>query len=223
MKDCEIENKPDPTICITGGIGAGKSVVSRVLRCNGFSVFDCDSEAKSLMTNDEDVKKALLNTLGIPVYLPDGQLDRKTLSSIIFSDEEKRKVVNQIVHKAVKDKIIYERQKTVGTFFIESAIPVTGGLDILCTNIWIVNSPMEERIKRVEKRDGLSRDEIKKRIASQQKELERIPKEKTIDLINDDTHPLLIKVLNLTNKYNHLHINSYVERNYSHNRQTGFV
>lgn len=189
------------TIGITGGIGSGKSIVSRILRCNGFPVFDCDAEAKGIMVRNHDVKDSLISGLGGDIYDPSGELNRQKLASLIFSDSEKRNFVNGIVHKAVRDEINDWRKKIDGYFFIESAILMTGGISSICDYIWLVISPDRVRYERVKKRDNMTFSEISRRMKSQGKEFENIPKQKEVLIENDGQHPLLKYILELTNKY----------------------
>lgn len=190
------------TIGITGGIGAGKSVVSRILRCNGFWVYDCDWEAKKLMTNDTRVKSALISKLGKNIYFKDGNLNRSRLADIIFNNENARNYVNSIVHAAVRENILIQRKKCKEYFFIESAIIVTGNLENLCNKIWIITSPLDERIKRVIKRDNENIDSIYKRIEAQKSELDRLDKSKTLIIENNNNISLLSVVLKITQKFN---------------------
>lgn len=187
----------DFTIGITGGIGSGKSVVSRVLRCNGFDVYDCDSRARNLMEYDSEVKHLLIEELGKDIYFHNGTLNRKLLASILFGDVKVRNFVNGVVHQAVKKDILEQRKKLKGYFFIESAIIVSGGLTTLCDEFWLVHSELYERIRRIKKRDGISVEEIEKRLKSQEKELSGLPKDKTIVLENNDKNPLLPEIFKM--------------------------
>ena len=192
----------DMTIGITGGIGAGKSVVSRVLRCNGLPVYDCDAEAKRLMVQDESIKESLKNEFGDSIFQENGEIERKKLAAIIFTDSDKRNFVNKIVHEAVRNDIRRRREDIKGYFFIETAIIVTGGIESLCDSIWIVESPVDDRKKRVANRDNMSEKEIELRMQSQDKELQSISETRNIVILeNDDCHPLLATVLKLSDKY----------------------
>lgn len=191
------------TIGITGGIGAGKSVISRVLRCNGLNVYDCDREAKLIMVNDQSVKNSLTDRLGKDVYLTDGNLNRGKLAEDIFSDHELRRFVNGIVHKAVRNDIEEKRKKIEGLFFIESAILVTGGIAPLCNQIWIVTAPIAERITRVIKRDNTDIISVEKRMQSQERELELLESKDIVVLENDNRNPLLEEILKMTDKLNY--------------------
>ncbi|MCH5239557.1 MAG: dephospho-CoA kinase [Muribaculaceae bacterium] len=189
------------TIGIAGGIGAGKSIVSRLLRCNGMRVYDCDYEAKKIMTYDLDVKESIITKFGKGIYNDRGELHRKKLADLIFKDKNKRRIINSIVHKAVLDDIKLKRLEQEGLFFIETAIPSSGGIDKICDAMWIVESPLEVRFLRVENRDKMSREDFFLRIESQEKELENIETPE-IDIIqNDDQHPMLSKILKQIDKY----------------------
>lgn len=191
-------------IGITGGIGSGKSVVSRALRCNGFRVYDCDSKAKFLMANDPMVKRNLKERLGKEIYTPSGDLNKKLLGALLFGNAEIRNFVNSVVHRAVREDILKDINKELGDLFIESAIPVTGGLTEICEQIWLVEADEEERKRRVIKRDGLKEEEVTKRIEVQRKEFEDLKDKNVVVLPNDNRHPLLNKILFLTNKLNNL-------------------
>ena len=122
-------------IGITGGIGAGKSVVSRILRLKGYWVYDCDLEAKILMDQDMDVRNALKELFSESIYLEDGTLDRKLMADKIFSDENIRNYVNRIVHSAVKSDFISRAGRNGSPVFVESAILHTSGLDLSILHI----------------------------------------------------------------------------------------
>lgn len=193
----EIKIQPDITIGITGGIGSGKSVVSRILRCNGFYVYDCDTEAKRLMIENLEVKNALIDNFGNQIYTSEGNLNRQYLSTLIFENENMRGIVNGIVHKAVRDDIKRKRELINGFLFIESAIINTGGLDKYCNRIWLVESDHQERISRLKQRDGLSHEEVLSRIKSQEREFENIPSEKLISIKNDSENSIILKIIGL--------------------------
>ena len=83
-----------PLIAITGGIGAGKSVVSNVLRVMGYEVFDCDSEAKIIMDSDVEIKHRLITEISPLSVSSDGIIDRRHISSVVFSDKSKLEQLN---------------------------------------------------------------------------------------------------------------------------------
>ena len=86
---------------LTGGIGAGKSIVAKVLRSMGYPVFDSDSEAKTIMNHDLAMRSELIAIFGEEVYTQDG-LNRPLLAQKIFNDASLKDKVNGLVHPAVR-------------------------------------------------------------------------------------------------------------------------
>lgn len=162
------------TIGIGGGIGSGKSVVSRILRLRGHDVYDCDLEAKRIMDESKDVLLALHERFGDEVCPPEGPIDRSALARHVFGSDEHRLWLNALVHRLVREDIIFWRdsleESGVDVCYVESAILFTSGLTGMCDEILVVTSPEEERIARVQKRDNSDRQNIIKRIRSQQEE-----------------------------------------------------
>ena len=159
-------------IIITGGIGAGKSVVSRILRLLSFPVFDCDFEAKKIMVSSPEIKAFILNEIGTAIINGEGEIDRGKLREVIFNDVSKREGLNRIVHKEVRNAIARFMEQEGDECFVESAIPHTGNLLKQATGIWIVEASEEERIRRVKMRSGLLEEEIKAIIKTQHIETE---------------------------------------------------
>jgi dephospho-CoA kinase len=88
-------------IAITGGIGCGKSIVSRLLRVMGYAVYDCDQQAKVLMEQDKELRQALIAAFGASTYYPEGGINRPYLASRIFNDPAALERMNSLVHPAV--------------------------------------------------------------------------------------------------------------------------
>lgn len=184
-------------IGIAGNIGAGKSVVSRILRCNGFTVYDCDREASLLMVMDLSLRRKLSEILGEECYLSDGRLNKAYVSEKIFSETGYRERVNGVVHEAVREDFLRIAALTSGKVFVESAIMTTSGLDKLCDRIWIVDAPEDVRLRRVMSRNGMSEGEVRNRMESQQGELSLLPVDKVEIVRNDDVSGVLGRVLGL--------------------------
>ena len=118
-------------IAVTGGIGAGKSVVCRVLRTMGYPVFDCDSEAKALMDADCDIKRRIAIEIDESAVCC-GNIDRRRLAEIVFADVAKLEILNSIVHGAVRQRIAEWEQTLAGRLlFVETAILFPSGLNRL--------------------------------------------------------------------------------------------
>jgi len=187
-------------IGITGGIGSGKSVVSRILRLNGFPVYDCDFEAKRIMQDDLRVREKLCEVVGNGVYDSDGRLDRAFMARCIFSDSMIREEVNRIVHKAVADDfLLFCKKSRTHMVFCESAILMTSGFYSFCDSILMVDAPETLRIDRVVARNGMSREDVRRRIESQKGEFSSLPESKTLIIGNDGVClilPLILKYIN---------------------------
>lgn len=156
-------------IAITGGIGSGKSVVSRILDAMGYPVYDCDSRAREIMDNNDAIKQAIADNIA-PACIKDGEIDRKKLSATVFSSPEKLEILNGIVHGAVRDHLALwhsSEHQADPICFVETAILYQSGLDAMVDEVWDVDAPREVRVERVMKRNGLSRDEVLARIESQ--------------------------------------------------------
>ena len=190
-------------IAITGGIGSGKSVVSRMLQVMGYNVYDCDSRAKALMINDLEVRKQLQMAFGDETYLDDGTLNRQHLSRVAFADADKLSRLNGIVHPATaRDMRRWadeQAQQGAALSFVETALLRTAGLDRMVDGVWHVSAPTSVRIDRVMKRSGLTAQQVKDRIAAQTIEDQLVEGEQSI--INDNTTALLPQVMQLLNQY----------------------
>ena len=160
-------------IGITGGIGSGKSVVSRLLRIMGYSVYDTDSEAKRLMESSLEVVQKLSECFGRDIY-HNGRLNRGLLSSRVFGKSDKIVLLNSIVHPVVRfDFYRWSESLNEEICLVDSAILYESRFDELVDEVWTVTAPEELRISRVRQRSGLTEEEIKKRMAAQLSEEEK--------------------------------------------------
>lgn len=161
-------------IGLTGGIGSGKSVVSRVLRIRGCHVYDCDLEARRLMDGSEDVCRALRGRWGEDIYDSCGRLDRRRVAGYVFGDDAERAWLDALVHGMVRQDVKdwTERHSDAPVLFVESAILCTSGLAAMCAEVWEVTAPLQVRIARLAARSGLSEAEARARIEAQRHEAE---------------------------------------------------
>lgn len=183
---------------ITGGIGSGKSVVSKILKIIGYPVYDSDTEARRLNEQDPDVKQQLMAAFGEDIYA-DGKLNKPKLASLIFQSDENRLLVNSIVHPAVKRDFLQwaERQQT-DIVFLEAAILYESGFNEFMNKVVAVTAPEEVRVQRAMKRDNATEQQVVNRIHSQmnQNELARMA---DYVVVNDNCLPLLPQVEALVN------------------------
>lgn len=182
------------TVAITGGIGAGKSVVCRIVRSMGFKVYDCDSEARLLMNGDEDIKRRIVSEVCADAIDPDGNICRRRLSQCVFSDHNKLLKLNEIVHGAVRMHFTcWVNAHRDALRFVETAILRESGFDSLVDEVWEVTAPHNTRIERVMKRSNLSAPDVESRINSQA--TDRIPGSRLI--INDGVCAVIPQLLQL--------------------------
>ena len=154
-------------IGITGGIGSGKSVVSRILTTMGYPVYDSDSWAKRLMNNHPDIRQALTDRFGPDTYIS-GNLNRPYLAQQIFNDKENLTFVNSIVHPIVCNHFLqWAESQPTELVFIESAILFSSGLDKFVDKVIYVDAPHEIRLQRAMNRDHASAEAISARINNQ--------------------------------------------------------
>ena len=183
-------------IGITGGIGSGKSVVSRLLRIMGYSVYDTDSEAKRLMESSLEVVQKLSECFGRDIY-HNGRLNRGLLSSRVFGESDKIVLLNSIVHPVVRfDFYRWSESLNDEICCVESAILYESRFDELVDEVWTVTAPEELRIGRVRQRSGLTEEEIKKRMAAQLSEEEKQRRAAHI-IWNDGNVSVIHRVLSL--------------------------
>ncbi len=190
-------------IGITGGIGSGKSTICKIFTCLGVPVYDADSRAKSIMTTDGILIEQIKKEFGDLVYLPDGSLDREYLSRVIFENQEKRSLLNQMVHPRVAaDTDRWLDQNREATYVVrEAALLIESGAYLRVDKVLLVTAPEELRIKRVLARDPHRlREEVVKIMATQLPEEE---KKKVADVVvyNDETQLLVPQILQLHNQF----------------------
>lgn len=134
-------------IGITGGIGSGKSTIARELAKRGYTVYDCDQEAKRIIAENSDVQQEIIDLLGEESFV-DGIYNTTYVAKRVFEDSHLLVALNAIVHPAVGLDIMKRKPD-----FVESAILYESGLDILCDRIIVVDALEEIRIARTIARD----------------------------------------------------------------------
>lgn len=175
-------------IAITGGIGSGKSYVSRLLHEHGIRVFDCDTVAKHIIATDPEVSDQLTALIGQP-------LTKAALGNYIRRGHDYAARVNAIVHPRVAqafERHCEDEETADGGqhHWMECAILLESGFDRLVDCIVVVTCPLEERIRRITARDHCDRVTAQRWINLQTSDEERIAHADHI-IINDGSTPLL--------------------------------
>ena len=153
---------------ITGGIGSGKSTVTRFFSELGVPVYDSDQRAKSLMQHNDSIITKIKKEFGDNSY-QNNALNRSHLAEIVFKNELKLKQLNAIVHPVVRtDFYNWLSQNSDAKFVIkEAAIMIESGAYKDLDKLIVVNANREQKIKWIKKRDHLLLEDIENRIQNQ--------------------------------------------------------
>ena len=187
-------------IGLTGGMGSGKSTVAKIFETLGIPVYNADEAAKRLMNTDENLKAAIKKEFGNNIFKNE-QLDHKFLASIVFNDSRKLEVLNSLVHPAtISDAVEWIQKQNANYIIKEAALLFEAGAEKMLDHVIGVSAPEELRIQRVMNRDGVSREEIVKRMKRQMPEAEKL---KRCDFIiqNDEQQLVIPQVMSLHNHF----------------------
>lgn len=183
-------------IGVTGGIGCGKSVVSRLLRLMGVPVYDCDSEAKRLMHESDAIRKTLIKVVGDEVYDATGRLNRAYLASYMFGNAEKVALINSIVHPVVRADFKEWVRRGGAVVAVESAILFEAGMEADVDAVWVVYAPENVRLQRAVSRDKTSEQAVQSRMQCQMSEQEYMDRADIV-IYNDGKHSIITQVQKL--------------------------
>jgi len=189
-------------IGITGGIGAGKSIITRVFSVLGAPVYDADRQAKWLMDNDPQLKENIIAAFGDQAYNEEGNLNRTYLAEMVFEDADKVATLNQLVHPAVgRDFERWVSTQSTPYIIKEAALLVEAGSYKELDKILLVTAPEKMRIRRVMKRDPQRKLEQVQAIISRQ--LSDSEKMRVADYVikNDHTGLLVPQLLELHHQW----------------------
>ncbi len=176
---------------LTGGVASGKSTVSEVLKEEGAYLIDADRIARELVQPHTPAWHELRRAFGEEILQPDGSVNRKKLSSLVFSNPEKRAVLNRVLHPRIREET-RRRVEEIGRkdpgaiVVIDAALLVETGSYREVDRLIVVRSSEARQIERLEKRDGMSREEAERVVAAQ---LPLEAKVKVADIVfsNDET------------------------------------
>lgn len=163
---------------LTGNIGSGKSTVARMLRELGAFTLDADEVAREIVSPGEPALAEIVAGFGREILREDGTLDRGALAEVVFADEKARTRLNRITHPRILERIkerISARGDKQRMVFVEASLidRESGGLNDLIDGLVVVTCPGELRERRVAERDGMSPEEIRRRMDSQMPEAEK--------------------------------------------------
>ncbi len=145
-------------VAITGTIGSGKSTITAILREMGKNVISCDEVNAELLTEKDYIKKI---AAFFPECIQNGEVNKKILSDMVFSDEEKRKTLNAIAHPAIFERVVKKATEADGDVFVEVPLLAESGQDKYFDRIWVVYSDERDQLGRIVARDKISLEKAK--------------------------------------------------------------
>ncbi|WP_413286465.1 dephospho-CoA kinase [Bacillus mojavensis] len=158
-------------IGLTGGIASGKSTVANMLIDKGITVIDADIIAKQAVERGMPAYRQIIDEFGEDILLENGDIDRRKLGALVFTNEQKRLALNSIVHPAVREEMLKRRDESIANqeTFVVLDIPLLfeSKLESLVDKIIVVSVTKELQLGRLIKRNQLTEEEALSRIRSQ--------------------------------------------------------
>ena len=166
------------TIGLTGGIGSGKSTVSKVLATLGASIIDADRVGHEIYLPGKAAWKQVTDTFGRKIVAEDQTIDRKKLGAIVFGSPDALARLNAIVHPIMFEEIRQRIQARRAEGFtlpvvVEAAILIEANWLPLADTVWVVETDKDAAIRRVAEQRGMSTADAEARIANQLSNAER--------------------------------------------------
>ncbi len=191
-------------IGLTGGIATGKSTVAKILDQSGFKVVDADVVARQVVQPGTDCFKRIVKTFGRTLVQSDGQLDRKALGALVFSDPKRRLELENISHPYIQAHVLKLRkqfeQDGVEIAFYDVPLLFEKKLEKDFDAVVLVASSIQNQLNRLMRRNSLSEDQAKERMSAQIPISEKISKADYIIWNDGSEKHLEIEVLNFLEK-----------------------
>lgn len=176
--------RPRHAIAITGGIGSGKTYLCNVLAARGIRIYDCDSAARRIMQKSDDVRRRLTRLIGSCAYTPSGALDKAAVAKFLLESEGNAKAINAIVHPAVAEDFLAS-----GYRWMECPLLFESGFHKLVDVKVCVVAPLETRVERIMRRDGITRAKALEWVGRQMEQEEVAARCEHI-IVNDGLSPV---------------------------------
>jgi dephospho-CoA kinase len=190
-------------IGITGGIGSGKTTVTKIFGLLGVPVYYADDAAKRMMNEDEELMNRIVEQFGSNAY-DQGRLNRKYLASIVFNNKEKLELLNSLVHPAtIIDAEKWMQRQTTPYAIKEAALIFESGAHANLDYVIGVSAPQELRITRAMERENISREQVIQRM---RKQINEAIKMRLCDFVirNDEREGAIPQVMALHEKLTEL-------------------
>ena len=165
-------------IGLAGGIGAGKSEVSRILGEMGAEVLNADRYGHEVYLPGTDGHREVVETFGEDVLQPNGEVDRRALGGKVFGNPEAMAQLNAIawprIRQKIEDGIEEQRQLGTGVVVLDAAVLIEAGWTDAADEVWVVIAPEGDVISRLQARNNLTEEQVRARMASQMSSEERV-------------------------------------------------
>jgi dephospho-CoA kinase len=186
-------------IGLTGGIGSGKTTVAHIFEVLGIPVYYADDAAKKLVNENEILKLKIIEQFGDESYV-DGKINRSFLASQVFSDTEKTKQINSIVHPVtIADADLWMQKQTTSYAIKEAALIFEAKAEKYLDLVIGVQSPLPIRIQRVMQRDHITEEAVLARMQKQMDETEKMSRCDFI-IVNNEKQLLIPQVIAIHEK-----------------------
>lgn len=172
-------------IGLTGGIGSGKSTVAKLFAEKGITVIDTDQLSRDVTLPGKPALDQIIKEFGPAILQKDNTLNRSVLRKLIFTNEEKRKWLEKLLHPLIREEIKRLVQHSTSPYCIV-VIPLLFETEKnpLIDRVLVVDAPFEEQIKRTQTRDNISRDEVTAIMSTQVTRAQRLSQ--AHDVIHND-------------------------------------
>lgn len=158
-------------IGLTGSTGSGKSTVAEFFRQNGYTIIDADKIARQALAKDSSCLKQVCGVFGDDILRPDGDLNRQKLAERAFSSSENTQLLNDITHPWIFLQVLKICRQNIDSgknkLLFDAPVLFESNSDIMCDAVVSVTAPKKVRLERLVKRDGLSEEQIRKRMSVQ--------------------------------------------------------
>ncbi|MEK5185906.1 dephospho-CoA kinase [Solibacillus sp. FSL W7-1324] len=158
-------------IGLTGSIASGKSTVAKMIESYGLPIVDADVVARQVVEPGTPTLKKIAEAFGPEVIAQDGSMDRVKVGSMIFHNEEMRKTLNSIIHPAIREEMLRQRDEFIyfgeKNIFMDIPLLFESKLEHFVEKIIVVSVKKEVQLQRLMERNGFSEEEANARIATQ--------------------------------------------------------
>ena len=188
---------------LTGGFGSGKSTVTDIFSHLGITVIDADNIAHQLTQSGNESFNEIVQLLGEGFIDADGELDRKKIAQTVFSDPSIKIALEKILHPKIKERMVQEIEQAKGDNYIILAIPLLleSNFTDLVDRIIVIDADDDTRIRRTQKRDARSEEQIRQIMNNQIGRDDRLRRADDILENNGNLEDLKEAVTQLHHKY----------------------